>query len=319
MTSAKKLIEAASSEARLTREIGLLRSEKARLIAALDQQQALSKRSVKPKKLLKPPPTGASFTRVIIPDSHGSHIDWAAANACLADIKILNPKEIILLGDHLDCSGTFNAHQRTYTNEMTESYEHDVAEADMFIQGIRYAAPNAGIRYLEGNHEQHVERWAARNFTVRRDAEMLLSKFGPEAVLKLKEREISYHKRSVFYDGLSIPGAIRRGKCVFVHGISHSKHATYHHLIRVGTNVVHGHTHRVQSAVERTVTSDGFGAWCPGTLAKLQPLYKHTEPSSWAHGYAVQFVQVSSGRFLHFNVAIQNGVSLLNIVADRLR
>lgn len=319
MTSAKKLIEAASVEAKLTREIGLLRAEKVRLLAALDQQQALNSHIRKPRKAHKPVAPGASFTRVIIPDSHGSHIDWAAANACLADIRILNPREIILIGDHLDCGGTFNAHQRTYTNEMTESYEHDVGEANMFLGGVRAAAPTAGMWYLEGNHEQHVERWAARNFTVRRDAEMLLSKFGPEAVLKLKEREISYHKRSVFYDGLSIPGAIRRGKCVFVHGISHSKHATYHHLIRVGTNVVHGHTHRVQSAVERTVSSDGFGAWCPGTLAKLQPLYKHTEPSSWAHGYGVQFVQASSGRFLHFNVAIQNGVSLLNIVADRLR
>ena len=64
--------------------------------------------------------------------------------------------------------------------------------------------------------------------------------------------------------GLSIPGAIRLGKCCFVHGIAASKHATYTHLTRFGTNVVHGHTHRRQSAGERTVMSDGFEAWCPG-------------------------------------------------------
>src|SRR5678816_568017 len=101
-----------------------------------------------------------------------------------------------------------------------------------------------------------------------------------------RQRGIAYYKRSEHYMGISIPGCIKLGRCFFVHGISASKHAAATHLARFGTNVVFGHIHRSQSVVERSVTSDGFGAWCPGTLAKLQPLYKHTEPSSWSHGYA---------------------------------
>ncbi len=119
-----------------------------------------------------------------------------------------------------------------------------------------------------------------------------------------------YYKRSVQYDDVSIPGCIRRGKCHFVHGISHSKHAAATHLARFGASVVFGHIHRSQSVVERSVTSNGYGAWCPGTLAKLQPLYKHTEPSSWSHGYGVQFVN-PSGNFIHVNVPILNGESML--------
>lgn len=259
-----------------------------------------------------------SFVRVIIPDSHGNHIDPDASRAFLKDLKALDPKQIVRLGDHVDCGGTFNTHQRNYTNEMTESYEDDCSAANDFFDATQAAAP--GVEeddYLEGNHEAHVERWAARTFQSHKDAEALLEVYGPAKMLDLKRRGIRYYKRSTIYQGLAIPGTIRKGRCFFTHGISHSKHATYVHLIRFGCNVVHGHTHRRQSAGERTVTSAGFEAWCPGTLAKLQPLYKHTEPTSWTHGYAVQFVN-KSGLFLHINVPIHKGKSLLMDVARKV-
>lgn len=259
-----------------------------------------------------------SLVRLILPDSHGNHLDTAAGNALLKDVVSLNPDQIILLGDHLDCGGTFNTHQRNYTNELTESYEDDVEACNSFFDGIQHAAPKCKeYHYLEGNHEAHVERWASRAFTSHKDAVGLLEKYGPQKVLRLRERGICYYKRSEHYMGLSIPGAIRLGQCCFVHGISASKHAASVHLARFGTNVVFGHVHRSQAVMERTVVSDGFGAWCPGTLAKLQPLYMHTAPSSWSHGYAVQFV-AKSGRFLHINVPIHKGQSLLMDVAKRL-
>jgi predicted phosphodiesterase len=252
-----------------------------------------------------------NHVRIIIPDSHGAHIDVPARDAFLADLKALDPQEIVLLGDHLDCGGTFNTHQRTYTHEMTESYQDDVNAANRFLDMIQRRAPRARLHYIEGNHEQHVERWASREFQSHKDAEMVMEHFGPQAVLRLKARGISYYKRSTMYMGLSIPGTIRLGKCFFVHGVSHSKHAAATHLARFGANVVFGHVHRVQAVVERTVTSAGFGAWCPGTLAKLQPLYVHTAPTSWSHGYGCQFV-AGSGNFIHVNVPILKGKSLLH-------
>lgn len=242
--------------------------------------------------------------RLIIPDSHGSHVDWDAANAMLADAKVIGPDEIVLLGDHLDCGGTFSTHQRNYTSEMTESYEEDCLQANLFLDRLQEACPKAkDIHYIEGNHEAHVERWASRNYHSHRDAVAFLEREGPAGRLRLKDRGISYYRRSVFYQGLAIPGCIKLGKCFFVHGISHAKHADSVHLQRFGASVVFGHIHRSMGRVERTVTSGGHGAWCPGTLAKLQPLYKHTQPSDWSHGYAVQEV-LTSGHFEHTNVPI---------------
>jgi UDP-2,3-diacylglucosamine pyrophosphatase LpxH len=252
-----------------------------------------------------------NFVRVIIPDSHGHHVDLPARDAFLDDLKQLDAHEVVWLGDHLDAGGTFSTHQKTYTNEMTESYEDDCLATNRFLDAVAKRAPRAKQYYLEGNHEVHVERFAARTFLAHKDAVGFLDAYGPQAALKLRKRGIRYYKRSEQYMGLAIPGAIRLGKCFFVHGIAASKHATYTHLVRFGANVVHGHTHRMQSCNERTVVSAGFGAWCPGTLAKLQPLYAHTAPTSWTHGYGVQFV-AASGAFIHCNIPIHKGKSLLH-------
>lgn len=249
--------------------------------------------------------------RVIIPDSHGEHIDPKAKRAFLDDLEKLRPDELIFLGDHLDCAGTFNAHQRTYTDELEESYEGDVAACVSFLDQIQERAPGALGHYLEGNHEQHVERWAARTFGSKRDADGVLSRVGPEAALGLRKRSIAYYKRSTHYHGLSIPGTIRLGKVYFTHGIAHGLKAANVHVQRFGANVVFGHCHDAQSVIIRTVTSDALGAWCPGTLARLQPLYRHTSPSTWTHGYGLQFVNCSTGTFLHINVPIYRGVSSL--------
>lgn len=275
----------------------------------------------------KPPPVpvmrkgkaAKHIARLIVPDSHGEHIDPAALGALLGDLEQIEIGEIVYLGDHLDAGGTFSAHQRNYTHEMTESYAADVSAANDMLDQIQRRAPNARKRYLEGNHEQHVERWAARNFESFADAKLMVEKMGPQGVLALKQREIEYFKASEMYDGLSVPGTIRLGKCYFTHGMSHSKHADAAHLQRVGANIVFGHVHRSMSVGERTVECEAMGAWCPGTLAKLQPLYRHTTPTSWQHGYAVQFVNMSTGTFAHFQVPIYKGESYLKNVIDAVK
>jgi predicted phosphodiesterase len=248
---------------------------------------------------------------MIVPDSHGEHIDLEARDAFLRDLAQVKPDTIIMLGDHLDAGGTFSTHQRNYTHEMTESYDADVNAANEFLDLIQQASPNSRIHYLSGNHEQHIERWVARTFQSYADAKMVLERLGPEAVLRLRERGITYYQSGEKYMGLSIPGTIRLGKCFYTHGVSHGRHATSTHLDRFGASVWHGHTHRAQSVISRTVTADGLGAWCPGTLAKLQPLYRHTAPTMWSHGYGLQFTNASTGRFSAMLIPIIDGSSML--------
>jgi len=262
--------------------------------------------------------TTKDTTRVIIPDSHGAHIDIGARDALIRDLKRLKPNEVVMMGDHLDCGGVFTSHARAYTNEMTESYFDDCQATNEFLDLIQKAAPKARIHYLEGNHEARVERWATCTFPSKKDADAYLERQGPAAALELKARGIKYYKRSEFYGGVAIPGTLKlsiNGKAIYyTHGISAAKHAAAVHLARFGNNVNFGHTHRAQSVHGRTVEKGIIGAWNAGTLAQLQPLYAHTNPTDWSLGYGLEVVS-SSGRFIHMNVPLLAGESMLNQVS----
>lgn len=258
------------------------------------------------------------IVRTFIPDSHGAHCDIPARDAFLRDLKRLNPDQIVMLGDHLDCGGVFSTHARAFTNEMTESYAEDLEATNDFLDLILKAAPRAQIWYHEGNHEARVERFATGTFQNQKDAKNFLAVYGVEASLDLKRRGVKYIKRSEFYGGVSIPGTMKfsvNGVDVFTtHGISAAKNATAVHLARFGSNVVHGHTHRAAAVYGRTVVKASIGAWSPGTLAQLQPLYLHTNPSDWSLGYDYELVS-ASGLFIHQHVPLVKGQSMLDQVA----
>lgn len=248
--------------------------------------------------------------RAIIPDSHGSEIDVAAAGAFLADLKILDPGEVVGLGDHSDCAGWVSHHKRIAREDMAYSYHADIEATREFFDAAQAAAPRATFHILQGNHDAHLERWAAETLENVADADLVTSMLAPDKLLKFKERGFRFYRRHEKYMGLSIPNTIQLGRCFFTHGVTASKFATARHVELFGANVVHGHTHRAQEHRTKTVSSEAIGGWCPGTLSKLQPTYMHTSPSAWSHGYGLQFV-AKSGRFMHINVPIVNGESLL--------
>jgi hypothetical protein len=259
--------------------------------------------------------------RVVVPDSHGTFIDQPAADAFLEDLKLLSPDEVVMLGDHVDCSSIFSVHPGSYLEDQIYSYEDDIAAADRFISAIEKAAPKASkngtISYLEGNHEQHIERWITRTMHHPRDAEGMRDLLAPDRRLRLKERGIHFYRAGKFYQGLPIRGAFRLGKVLFLHGYKASKFATSGHLDDLACNLVHGHTHRSQSIVKRTIHGE-IGAWSPGTLAQLQPLYLHTSQSTWSHGYGLQVVE-KDGSFCHINVPISRGRSMLRPLLKMLK
>jgi predicted phosphodiesterase len=252
------------------------------------------------------------FKRVIIPDTHGSHVDKPSLKAALADIKELNPSEIVLLGDHIDCGGFLAQHHTIgYVAETDYSFEQDVSEGNAFLDAIQDLAPRATIHYLEGNHERRIERWiVTQTLRNRGDSKYLHDRFSVESCLSLKKRGIHHYRQGEYYSGLSIPSTIRLGKCHFAHGYRTGQHAASQHLRDFAGNIVYGHTHRADSYVIRTVESGVIAAWCPGCLCRLQPMWNHSSITGWSHGYGLQLVR-GDGRFLHLNVPIIDGKSLL--------
>jgi hypothetical protein len=253
------------------------------------------------------------LVRVIIPDSHGVNIDPDARKAFLGDLKRLDPHQIIGLGDHVDVGGKWGGHPPLYSQELEYSIYADYDAGNDLLDKAQAAAPRATWKLLEGNHEQHIDRWAAR-FLDKSDVSGFVSDFGPYARLKMKERGIKYFSRADKHQGLSLPNTIfevRNGiKCYFTHGTISPKNAASAYLAMFGDNVVFGHTHTAQSYISNTLAAGEIGAWCPATLAKKQPYYLHTSVSKHTLGYGLQIVQ-PSGVFITILVAIVDGKSTL--------
>jgi hypothetical protein len=266
-----------------------------------------------PAKANAPKPVAAKgdLVRVIANDVHGSMMDRPAVDAFLADLRRWNPDEIVLNGDIVECGGFLAAHHTLgYVAQTSYSYQDDIAAANWFLDEVQKAAPKAEIHYLEGNHEDRVERWVVdQTMRHQRDSEFLRELIAPNALLKLEQRGINFYRRSVEYVPGLPPGWIKLGKIFFVHELSGSKNAARDSVTRTAGNVVYAHTHREDSA---SVVLPGVGlvkAWNPGCLCQRQPLWRHSDPTGWSHGYAVQIV-AKSGEFLHLTIPIWEGRSL---------
>jgi UDP-2,3-diacylglucosamine pyrophosphatase LpxH len=253
--------------------------------------------------------------RIIIPDLHGDKMCTESVGAMFADlkrIKIPKGSEIVILGDLLDCGGWLaEKFVLGFVAETETSFMQDVASTNYFLNDLQGITKNIPIHYLEGNHEHRLEQWCVtRTLRHQDDAEMLRQMVGPESVLDLPKRNIKFYRRGEFYHKLPLRGAIKLGLCHFTHGICANMHAAKTHADKFGGNVCYGHTHRMDSWQGRSVSTGTFGAWCPGTLSQLQPLYGHNNISGWTNGYAIQIVDKSEA-FLHINIPIIDGMSYL--------
>lgn len=265
---------------------------------------------------------GGVTLRVLVPDSHGCFIDQAAAAAMIADIKMLQPASIILLGDHLDCGGFLAEHHTWgYVAEADYTFEDDCNATNQFLDAIQAAAPAATIEYLEGNHERRIEKWIVTDALrcgkgSRQDVAMLNKLFSTEIVLHLAKRGIPIYKQGEWYDGCHVPGTIKRDNCYFTHGQYTAKAAAAAHLSKYNANVWFGHTHRMDLATKRTVASGPIGAWNPGCLCQLQPFWQHQNLTDWVNGYGIQLVQSGLGH-LNLQIPIIDNVSYLSPLINR--
>jgi hypothetical protein len=282
------------------------------------QKQLTDARGAKPINLIKPSTKRGSYTiRIIAGDLHGYKMSPKVVSAFFNDIKkIKKPagSEIILMGDMIDVGGAFAEHHPVgYVREMGDAdcYEEDIYQCNHFLNELQGTTKGIKIFQLEGNHEHRVEQWCCSLFRRnKRDAQAFLDRNGPEAVLQLKERGIQYCRQTDF-NGTFIRGPLKRGKCLFTHGLSYALNATKNHYDKLGMSVCHGHTHRFDSYYANSAMGT-FGAWSFGCLCEPQPIYALPKQGITNHvsGYGIQIVE-KNGNFVTIPIPIINGVSML--------
>lgn len=264
--------------------------------------------------------TRANTVRAIAGDVHGMRQDKAAVSAFMRDITVLSPNEVVLVGDMVDCGGFLAKHQTLgFVAECDYSYAEDIAAANDFLDRLQAAAPNAVIHFIFGNHDDRVEKWCVDQVMAKgRDAEFLMNVYGPEALLRLKERNIQVYKRDQIY-GEGLPrGWMRLGKMFFTHDLGYSVNAARCAVMKAGGNVTFGHSHRWDTSSVVFPSVGMCAAFNPGCLCLMQPMYMHSRPTDWTQGFDIDFV-AESGNFLRTHVPIWRGESLAGAMIERFK
>ncbi len=177
----------------------------------------------------------------------------------------LKPDLIVNLGDLVGCD-QFSLWAPTFGTPKT-NYEDDLDTANKLID--RQQATCKKFVYVEGNHENRLDRWAARTAEGRGSYSML----APRIQLSKGRKNFKY----IRYGSIDnkYPHYAVNSRIVAVHGWSYARHATKNHLqMSQGKSIIHGHTHRVDMAIVQSIwkTGTNIRAISAGCLCKQVPI-----------------------------------------------
>ena len=252
----------------------------------------------------------------ILPDIHFPDQNKEALAVAMAAHRLLQPDHTLFLGDVLDCE-VFSSHAKKTIIE-AQTYDYKELEIDPTNALMDEVQKNTlGKTYfLEGNHEQRIERWAVNNGRV---GESIYPFISPrETIAKGRKNfemipyEVPTGLRRGFVQIVAPSKKMKTGGLVAVHGWSFAKHASSVHLEKSRSqSIVFGHTHRAQTTVSRDPwTGSLIKSFNPGTLSELQPRYAHGgSPSDWSHGFAM--VYVGNESWTEYCVSIVEGRCVL--------
>ena len=139
-------------------------------------------------------------------------------------------------------------------------------------------------RFLFGNHEDRLNRAMQQ---------LEMSKYGSaiqdiDTGLKLHERGYE-----IFPDWKE--DEIILGDLTIIHGIYHNIHAAYNHALKLGKNILFGHTHRVQYFNLGTSRFKGYNiGWMGDANHRFMKYMSKAQREAWQNAFAI--VTVVNGK-----------------------
>jgi UDP-2,3-diacylglucosamine pyrophosphatase LpxH len=221
---------------------------------------------------------------IFLSDIHFPFQDRPSWGLTLEVMKDLKPNLVFLGGDILDCYAV-SKYDREPSRKLT--LQQDLNYAYEELSKIRKAVgKEAEIVFLEGNHEQRLKKF-------------LSSKAEELSVLEALELRHLLKLDSLNIKWIDNGTRTKIGKLWHLHGneiaggganIAKSK------FDKLGSNVIFGHHHKLQSYTKRNYEGEVCGAWANGCLSDLQPDYAHF--TDWILGFSL----IDYGKTGNFNV-----------------
>lgn len=198
---------------------------------------------------------------------------------------------VVNLGDTMDfgCISRHNKNALRKVEGKRLQADYDLANKMLneLQKNARAKNKKAKFTFLEGNHDQWIEKWIDANPVVE-------GMFEVETQLNFKDRGIEW----VRYDERQL---FRLGKANFHHGIYATQYHAAKHAHRFGCNIFYGHVHDVQSFSKvifgemSEVVGQSIGCLCRKDLD-----YKRGRPDNWNHAFMTMHF-LDNGNF-HYQI-----------------
>lgn len=236
-------------------------------------------------------------TYLIVPDVHVPYHCPKAVKLVTKIIREVNPDGLVQLGDFLDAFQI-----STYSKDPSRRniLADDINDWKLILNDwVRHLKPGAVIHLLEGNHEYRLSRYIASNC---RDLHGLVPDWPTMLGLDLRNKAGSYkwiwHKYTKW-------NSCRIGDCTILHGYYFNQHVAATCLAKYKTNVIFGHTHRLQFVTDGTHYACSLGHISNEVETAHQPT-----PSGWSQAVGLLHVD-GQGKSKLDILPIHNGRTVL--------
>jgi len=196
-------------------------------------------------------------TIIVVPDVHVPYHDDKAWNLCLNVIKDVTPDQVICIGDFCDFYAVSQYRKNPERKQML-MWEVNKVNGEL----DRLADISKDVVFLEGNHENRLQRYMEQN------APALYGITSIEKLFHFEKRGWKHFPYGDYYT---------RNKVTYVHDLGKAgKYAMHQTMDLAGGNVVFGHTHRGGVVYESHLGSGGNFCLNVGWLGNYKQLdYKH--------------------------------------------
>lgn len=235
------------------------------------------------------------------PDMHIPDQDEEAVAVAEAAQREFRPDYSIVGNDLLQATPFSRFGNQTIKEAVGEDFqETELNPANAHIDRVQKYTKIETI-FQEGNHDAHIERWAAQH---SKGSMSIFSLISPEANLSKGRKNFRYVKQG---EAVQL-----HPNLICVHGWSYSVHcAAAHRRKSPLQSVVFNHAHRRQSDTLTYPSAEmPTEAMCAGCLCHRMPMYKHDgNPTGWTHGFWVAYVGKQD--FTIYSVPINKGRAIL--------
>ena len=231
---------------------------------------------------------------IIIPDVHLDENvpkDYLIVKKFISKFK---PDEIILLGDFMDVSSLSGWDLDKKRKMENRRWVKELSRANKELDFLQKHCKK--LTYLEGNHEDRIERYLDKNPEMEGLIEITEK-------LNLKERGIKWVKMNKLY---------KCGDMYFTHGMWTNKYSAQKHLAELGCNICFGHQHKTQTAFQNQAMAKPMMAYALGTLGDKAPDYLRGRPGNWICQFGVMYYNKDSGNFNLYPINVIKGKFLWN-------